>query len=194
MSLVKKVIDCFVNQVPFKAEVSSKQWSEIYKDLSVNNTSFRSSFFYYPYIWMSSDGGIAGGVSDTIPFDFYSLAQPLISENGEFDDDYYNAIVAAKERTMLERTKPSTNALNMWFSDALRALKNIQRLQGDELVIFGINQELNRRLENLIWIAVVVCNHNLLAKFAEGGTRELNRDNYWLVIADFELTDSIVVL
>lgn len=97
------------------------------------------------------------------------------------------------EETLLDRTKPSVYALNKWFAEALRVRKDSKELQGTKLLLFGIKETMDNYLTNLIWTAVVVCELELVAKFAEGGERVLNKDNYWLVIANFGLTDSIVV-
>lgn len=91
------------------------------------------------------------------------------------------------------KTIPSRSILNKWFAEALRVRKEYKELQGNELILFGVKEAMDRYLTNLIWTAVVVCELELVAKFAEGGERVLHKKNYWLVIANFGLTDSIVV-
>ena len=105
--------------------------------------------------------------------------------------------IASLHNTLPENitnSKPGVSVLNTWFADALRSRKEYKNLQGDELVLFGIRQSMDRYLNNLIWTAVVVCGYELLAKFAEGGERTLTKNNYWIVIANFRLTDSINVI
>ena len=91
-------------------------------------------------------------------------------------------------------SKPSISVLNTWFSETLRVRKEYKELQGDKLILFGIRQVADRYLSNLIWTAVVVCDYELLAKFPDGHERTLTKKNYWRVIANFGLTDSIKVI
>ena len=91
-------------------------------------------------------------------------------------------------------SKPSISVLNTWFSETLRTRKEYKELQGDELILFGVRQATDRYLNNLIWTAVVACGYEILAKFPNGNERTLTKSNYWRVIANFGLTDSIKVI
>jgi hypothetical protein len=88
--------------------------------------------------------------------------------------------------------KPTKYVLNTQLHDTLRSLKELSQLTGESLVVFGIKQALDRSLSNLIFTAVEVCDFTIEATSAEGGTRTLDKTNYWMVIANFELTESII--
>ena len=92
----------------------------------------------------------------------------------------------------------SNHVLNEKFCDALRSLKEAKHIiETDEnkLIIFGIKQSLKRYLTDLIWMSVVMCNYTLEATFDDSDSiRTLDIKNYWLVIANFEKTKSIIVL
>jgi uncharacterized protein YkvS len=88
--------------------------------------------------------------------------------------------------------KPTKYVLNIQLQDTLRSRKELPQLTGESLVIFGIKQALDRCLENLIFTAVEVCGFTIEATFTEGVTRTLDKTNYWRVIVNLSLTESIV--
>jgi len=90
--------------------------------------------------------------------------------------------------------KPREDVVNIFFMDTLRSLHESVELKDDKrLIVFGIQQSLIRALTNLIMNCVIHYDYKLMATFAEGGSRELNADNYWLVIANFYKTTKIEV-
>ena len=92
--------------------------------------------------------------------------------------------------------KQSVSNINEKLRDALRSYKEITALpefEGDSK-LFGASLSLKRYLDDLIAIAVVDNDYLLQATFDEGTVRTLDKMNYWLVIANFRKTNSIIVI
>jgi hypothetical protein len=99
--------------------------------------------------------------------------------------------------------KPKKDVINKYFSETLRSLHETQQLpetdtglytKPNKFIVLGIQMALERALEALIMNCVIYYGYTVIAHFESGFSRELEKDNYWRVIANFYKTTKIEVI